>query len=151
VEALQSTQANEMKKAVLAFIERINAHDVPGIVALMADDYQFVNSSGDKFAGKAFMQDTWAEQFRTIPDFQIAVQRVVADGDGVAVFGASHGTYAPDGLLREEMEFEVPAAFLGIARGGKITYWQVYSDSSIVYDLIRSRAGGMIVAPSRKS
>jgi uncharacterized protein (TIGR02246 family) len=128
------------KNTVLSFIDRINAHDVDGIVALLTDDYTFVNSSGDHFEGRQFMRDTWAAQFAEHPDFQINVQRVVADDEAVAVFGMSTGTYAPDGALRDETHWEVPAAFLCIPRGNKIARVQVFSDSSIVYDLIRGRS-----------
>jgi limonene-1,2-epoxide hydrolase len=136
----------QMKQTILSFIELINAHDVHGIVALMSDDYVFVNSSGDRFRGREFMRDTWSEQFRLHPDFHIRVQRVIADDEAVAVFGISEGTYSPDGLLRAENRWSVPAAFLGIARGGKLTYWEAYSDASIIYDLVAARTAAASVA-----
>lgn len=128
-----------MKTAVLAFIDRINDHDVEGIVAMLSDDYHFVNSAGDKFAGHEFMRETWQSQFALHPDFRIRVDRVIANGEGVAVFGWSEGTYAPDGVMRDENRWEVPAAFLGIAHNGRMTHWEVYSDASIVFDLMKSR------------
>jgi ketosteroid isomerase-like protein len=127
------------KETVLAFIDRINAHDVQGIIDLMADDYQFVSSSGDRFRDLEFMRQTWQAQFTDHPDFTIRVQRVIADTEGVAVFGWSEGTYSPDGTQREENHWEVPVAFLGLARDGKIVYWEVFSDTSIVFDIIKSR------------
>jgi limonene-1,2-epoxide hydrolase len=130
----------DMKQTVLAFIDRINEHDVEGIVAMLADNYQFVNSAGDHFTGRQFMRDTWQSQFTLHPTFRIRVQRVLADRDGVAVFGWSEGIYSPDGTLQDENRWEVPAAFLGIAHEGKITHWQAFSDASIVFDLMKSRA-----------
>lgn len=129
-----------MKQTVLAFIDCINRHDVEGIIAMLAEDYHFVNSAGDKFAGRDFMRETWQSQFAQHPDFNLRVQRVIADDEGVAVFGWSEGTYAPDGVVRDENRWEVPAAFLGVARDGKMTHWEVYSDASIVFDLMKSRA-----------
>jgi len=129
-----------MKETVLAFIDRINAHDVDGILDLMADNYTFVNSSGDHFHGKEFMRDTWRSHFILYPDFHIDIKRVLADEDAVAVFGIAEGTYSPDGEMDEENHWETPAAFLGMARGGKMTHWQVYSDASIVFDIIKSDA-----------
>ena len=128
-----------MKETVLAFIDRINQHDVEGIVGMLSEDYHFVNSAGDRFAGRPFMRETWQSQFSLHPDFNIRVQRIIADDDGVAVFGWSEGTYAPDGVMRDENRWEVPAAFLGIAHEGQITHWQVFSDASIVFDLMKSR------------
>jgi predicted ester cyclase len=132
--------SSNMKQTVLAFIDRINQHDVEGIVHMLSDDYHFVNSAGDKFAGRDFMRETWQSQFSQHPDFKLRVQRVIADDEGVAVFGWSEGTYAPDGIFRDENRWEVPAAFLGVARDGKMTHWEVYSDASIVFDLMKSVA-----------
>ncbi len=129
----------DMKQTVLAFIDRINDHDVEGIVDLLDDDDHVVNSAGDKFAGHEFMRETWESQFSLHPDFRIRVQRTIADEDGVAVFGWSEGTYAPDGVMRDENRWEVPAAFLGVAHEGKMTHWEVYSDASIVFDLMKAR------------
>ena len=128
---------SKMKETILAFIDRINAHDVDGIVNLMADDYQFINSSGDRFRGREFMRQTWRTQFTLHPDFHIRVDRIVADDESVGIFGWAEGTYSPDGTLDEDNHWEVPSAFLGIARDGKMVHWQVYSDASIVFDLIK--------------
>jgi len=127
-----------MKDTVLEFVQRINAHDVDGILDLMAEDYRFINSAGDTFRGKAFMRATWKAQFAQYPDFQIRVDRVVADEQGVAVFGMAIGTLTRGGEMPEENHWEIPSAFLGIAQDGKMTHWQVFSDASIVFDLIKA-------------
>lgn len=133
--------ANDQRAVALAFVEQINAHAVDGIVGLLSDDYHFVNSSGDEFQGRQFMRETWADQFAKHPDFRIRVKTVIADANGVALFGFSEGTYAPDGELREENRWSVPAAFLLTARGGKVTYFESFSDASMVYDLMQARDG----------
>ena len=122
------TQRRQQREAAIAFIEAINAHDVDGIVALLSADYEFVNSQGDRFTGEAFMRETWADQFNKHPDFRIRVGRVVADEVAVAMFGFSEGTYAPDGVLRTENRWSVPAAFLLMSREGKISYFESFSD-----------------------
>jgi ketosteroid isomerase-like protein len=128
-----------MKETVLEFVERINAHDVDGILGLMSDDYRFINSAGDTFRGSAFMRATWRAHFAQYPDFQIRVQRVISDDEGVAVFGVAEGTLTrEDGQILEENHWEIPSAFLGVARDGKMTHWQVFSDASIVFDLIKA-------------
>lgn len=129
------------KQTVLAFVEAINAHDVNAIVDLLSADYEFVNSSGDRFhQSPQFFRDEWSSQFAKHPDFRIRVGKVIADAEGVALFGYSEGTYAPDGELRPENRWSVPAAFLAMARNGKVTYFESFSDASMVYDLIQSRA-----------
>ena len=131
-----------MKDTILQFIDRINAHDVDGVMKLVSNDYEFVNSSGDHFRDRQFIRDTWAEQFKNHPDYKIRVQRVIADNEGVGVFGVSEGTYAPEGEPSEEDHWEVPCAFLCIAREGKVTYFECYSDASIVFDVMKSRPRG---------
>jgi uncharacterized protein (TIGR02246 family) len=127
-----------MKDIVLQFVERINSHDVEGILDLMADDYRFINSAGDTFRGKAFMRATWRAHFVQYPDFQIRADRVLADDEAVAIFGTAQGTYARDGQILEENHWEVPAAFLGIAKDGKMLHWQVFSDTTMIFDLIKA-------------
>lgn len=131
-----------MKDTILKFIDRINAHDVDGIMKLVSSDYEFVNSSGDHFRDRQFIRETWEEQFKNHPDYRIRVQRVIADDEGVGVFGVAEGTYAPEGDPREEDHWEVPCAFLCIARDGKVTYFESYSDASIVFDVMKSRPRG---------
>jgi len=53
------------------------------------------NSAGDTFRGKPFMRDTWRAQFAQHPDFEIQIKRVIADDQGVAVFGMSKGNADP--------------------------------------------------------
>jgi limonene-1,2-epoxide hydrolase len=128
----------DMKATVLEFVERINAHDVDGILELMSDDYRFINSAGDTFRGKAFMRATWRAHFVQYPDFQIRIDRVLADEEAVGLFGTAQGTLNADGQILEENHWEVPAAFLGIARDGRMLHWQVFSDTTMIFDLIKA-------------
>lgn len=129
------------RQAALSFIDRINSHDVDGIVDSLSPDYEFVNSSGDHFHGSKFMRDEWTAQFKKHPDFKIRIGRVVADGQAVAIFGYSEGTYAPDGKLVPENRWSVPAAFLIMSRDGNITYFESFSDASMVYDMMQAVDG----------
>ncbi|WP_428937077.1 nuclear transport factor 2 family protein [Fontivita pretiosa] len=129
-----------MRKTVLEYIRRINDHDVDGIIALMADDFRYINSAGDTFRGRAFMRQEWRRYFNLYPDYQIHVETVISGPEGVAVFGSAEGTYSADtaeGEDPEENHWIVPAAYFGTTTGGKILRWQTYSDSSIVFDIIK--------------
>ena len=55
-----------------------------------------------------------------------------------AIFGLAQGTLTRNGEMFEENHWEIPSAFLGVAKDGKMTHWQVFSDASIVYDLIKA-------------
>jgi hypothetical protein len=63
----------------------------------------------------------------------------LADADAIGIFGWAQGTYTPrDGQILDEYHWEVPAAFLGIAQDGKMLHWQVFSDTSMIFDLIKA-------------
>lgn len=141
----QHNAVAQQKESALAFIDKINAHDVDGIVGSLSADYEFVNSSGDHFHGSKFMRDEWAAQFKKHPDFKIRIGRVVADAEAVAIFGYSEGTYAPDGKLVPENRWSVPAAFLLMSREGKISYFESFSDASMVYDMMQAADAGPTV------
>jgi len=40
------------KEIVLAFIDRINAHDVEGLAELMSDDHTFIDAHGNQVNGR---------------------------------------------------------------------------------------------------
>ncbi|HSI35096.1 MAG: nuclear transport factor 2 family protein [Phycisphaerae bacterium] len=132
------TQAPTAKDTVLAFVDRINAHDVDGILALMDDSYRFVDSAGDTFRGRDFMRATWAAHFEQYPDYHVLVHRALQDEDAVALFGVASGTLNQAGELWEENHWEVPAAFLGVAANGRMLLWQVFSDTAMVHDLVQA-------------
>lgn len=131
-----------MRKTVLDYIQRINDHDVDGIISMMADDFRYVNSSGDTFRGRAFMRQEWRKYFVDYPDFQIHHQTVISGSEGVAVFGTSEGTYNAEDEDPEENHWLVPSAYFGKTRGGKIIHWQSFSDSSIALDIKKEHEGG---------
>jgi ketosteroid isomerase-like protein len=133
---------DSMKQTVLNIIDRINAHDVDGIMDLVSLDYEFVNSSGDHFRDRQFICDTWRAQFQNHPDYRIRVEHVICDEQCVGVFGWAEGTYAPDGEMRDDDHWEVPCAFLFKVKTGKVTYFESYADSSIVFDVMKSRSRG---------
>src|SRR5881398_1879108 len=107
-----------MRQTVMAFIDRINAHDVEGIMALMAPDYVFVDSAGDSFTGHDYMRKNWQTYFDYQREYRIDAQTVVAGSEGVGIFGFAEGIYCPDGVVRAENRWRVPAAFLLKAKGG---------------------------------
>ena len=84
------------------------------------------------------LRATWAAHFDQYPDYHVLVHRALQDEDAVALFGVASGTLNQAGELWEENHWEVPAAFLGVARDGKMTYWQTWSDSSWVFDIIEA-------------
>lgn len=140
--ALDSPQL--MRQTVLAYVDAINAHDVNGIINLMSENFSYTNSAGDTVHGRAYMRQEWRKYFDTYPDFEIHVERVIADENGVAVFGSAEGTYATADSDPDANHWHVRAAYLGLTQGGKITVWQSFSDNSIVFDIISEHQAGHV-------
>jgi len=113
---------------VKAFVHAINAHDMAALSALMTEDHAFVDSGGTITSGRDTMLAGWQDYYRMFPDFQIHVERSLADKDLVAVFGTASGTYNGKRGLVEENKIVMPAAWKAVVENGKVKHWQVYAD-----------------------
>ena len=74
-------------ETILAFIDRINAHDVAGLGALMSDDHTFIDAHGNQVAGREKVIAGWRGYFEWFPDYFIEVTDVFDDGERLALFG----------------------------------------------------------------
>ena len=61
-----------MKKSAvdvaLSFVDRINRHDLAGLVALMTEDHRFVDGLGQEVLGRGQMEKGWLGYFSWFPD-----------------------------------------------------------------------------------
>ena len=123
-------------RVVQTFIERINARDVEGICALMTDDHTFLDALGATISGADHLRTGWKTYFSWFPDYTLRAEHFFSDGNQVAVFGRASGTYAPDGQLRKENSWQVPAAWLATVRGERVATWRVFADNQAVRELM---------------
>src|ERR1700732_2771295 len=94
----------------MAFVTKINEHDVDGLVALMTPDHVFVDALNTTFRGADKMRQGWKGYFAMFPDYAIEVIDQTDRGNLVAMFGKARGTLAANGKLRRENFWEIPAA-----------------------------------------
>jgi len=113
----------------LAFVAKINAHDVDGLVALMTPDHVFIDGLGNVARGSDKMRSGWKAYLAWFPDYAVEITEQLARGDVVALFGKARGTYAVDGKLPRENFWEIPAAWRAVIRNGHVAEWQVYCDN----------------------
>ena len=111
------------------FVERINAHDLGGIVALLTSDHRFVDSLGTAFDGRDMMQKGWAAYLRMVPDYRIDIEQTFGSGNVVLLIGSASGTYSRDGTLNTSDAWRTPAAWFARVRGRLIAEWRVYADN----------------------
>jgi len=124
------------KETVLAFVEKINRHDLGGLVALMTEDHLFIDSEGKKVQGKKKMRAAWQGCFSMMPDYCIQVEKVFQNQDEVVLLGTARGTYRVEGKLLRENQWEIPAAWRGVVKNELVKKWQVYADNSVVWKII---------------
>ncbi|MGH9794005.1 MAG: nuclear transport factor 2 family protein [Candidatus Acidiferrales bacterium] len=125
---------------VRLFIERINAHDVDGLCALMTADHALVDPLAATVTGAANLRAAWEAYFSWFPDYKIAADYFFARENHVAVFGQASATYAPDGKMRKENFWQVPAAWLATVREGRVAVWRVYADNQPARSLMQQHA-----------
>ena len=121
-----------MKEVVLAFIDRINAHDVAGLAALMSDDHTFIDAHGNQISGKEKMIAGWRGYFNMFPDYYLELTDVFEGEGKVAMFGFAGGSFQN----QESESWRLPAAWKAEVKDGRVTLWQVFADTKIPFEII---------------
>lgn len=116
-------------ETVTAFVAKINAHDVNGLVQLMTPDHVFIDALGAKFEGAENLRHGWTGYYAWFPDYAIEVTEVFDKAEVVALFGEARGTYAVAGKLPQENRWKFPAAWKAIVKDGRVAEWRVYGDN----------------------
>jgi uncharacterized protein (TIGR02246 family) len=130
--------AKNTTDVVLAFVEKINAHDVDGLINLMAEDHVLVDSLDNIVRGREKMRKAWEAYFRWFPDYQISIKEIFQNDDAVALLGTARGTYCVDGKLLEKNEWEIPAAWKAVVKNNRLVEWRVYADNSPVMRIMEA-------------
>jgi ketosteroid isomerase-like protein len=104
------------------FNARINARDLPGLVALMSEDHTFVDSEGAAVVGKSACREAWQGFFASFPDYRNVFAAMTADeaDEVVTIVGRSECSVPA---------LAGPALWVAGVRDGLVTRWQVYEDS----------------------
>ena len=72
-------------RAVMAFNDAFNRHDVPGMMSLMSDDCIFENTSpapdGTVYSGKDAVTQFWQGFFRESPHAHIEIEEIFGMGN----------------------------------------------------------------------
>lgn len=112
----------------LRFVSAINGQDTEALSELMPENHVFVDSAGEAVRGREAILAAWARFFRMFPDYQMEVHRILEEDGSVGIFGTAGGTWSPDGILREEDHWEIPAAWEANIRDGQVSVWRVFAD-----------------------
>ena len=124
----------------LHFVELINKHDVRGLTNLMAEDHAFIDSLGAEVRGRKQMHEAWVAYFVMVPDYAVEVHETFVSGGIVVMLGKAGGTFSPDGTLKQENRWQIPAVFRAVVLNGRIKEWRVYADNEPVRALMAGKA-----------
>jgi ketosteroid isomerase-like protein len=127
---------NRAVDVALGFVDRINRHDLGGLVALMTDDHRFVDGLGQEVRGRELMEKGWLGYFAWFPDYSIKVDHAMSNGNVVAMFGSAQGTWAGKANLVTEAHWEIPAAWKAVVRNESVSEWRVYADNEPVWKVM---------------
>lgn len=82
---IRMSRLEAASRAVLAFNEAFNRHDVAGMMRLMSDDCVFENTNpapdGAVYAGKEVVTQFWHDFFRESPQAHIEIEEILGFGD----------------------------------------------------------------------
>lgn len=135
----KSEASADAKSRILAFVEKINAHDVEGLADLMSENHLFVDSLGSVQKGREKMREAWRGYFALFPDYNISVLEIFEKDGTFVLLGSARGTYSVEGSFMEENRWEVPAACKAVIKDGYVTEWRVFADNYKTAKLLRSR------------
>ena len=121
---------------VLKFLEKINQHDVDGLISVMSEEHVLVDSLGNRFQGREQLKAGWQAYFKMCPDYTVSHEEIFAQGNIVAAFGSAGGTIAAKGELKPENRWRIPAAWMATVRNGQLVEWRIYADNKPVYELL---------------
>ncbi|MFZ5981603.1 MAG: nuclear transport factor 2 family protein [Candidatus Zixiibacteriota bacterium] len=119
------------------FVDAVNKHSVSAIYALMTEDHQFIDSSGEVLEGREPMKHGWRGYFAMVPDYLIKVTEIFHNGSTVVFLGTASGTFKKGVTLKSENYWEIPAAWKVVVYGEQIRVWQIYCDSEPVRAIMR--------------
>jgi ketosteroid isomerase-like protein len=108
------------KLIALQFNEHINAHNVPGLAALMSDDHTFIDRADQVVTGKAAMLRGWISFFEQFPNYFNTFTRVESQRNLVVLYG--YATWDAG---------EAPDYAIWTARieNDLVAEWRIYADN----------------------
>jgi ketosteroid isomerase-like protein len=128
----ESSNLRSAAETFRQFVAAINAHDVEAIVALLASDHLFVDSTGGRVEGAATMRTGWRSYLTMCPDYWIRIDKSIPEGDTVLAVGEAGGTI-------DNVPWRRPAAWEAVIRDGLVLEWRVFADNKPVYEILAKR------------
>src|SRR5882757_2834676 len=137
--------AMDLKKITQKFFAAYDAQDVPGMVALCANDAKgrYVPYGRESVAPiRGGIDAIWRAFPQAVPEFRVEViERILAEGNIVVAQTVMSGPIPPDplGISKKGQAVAIPHVFiLRFAADGRITRLDAYWDNAVLNGLMKS-------------
>lgn len=120
------------RKIIEQFVEAINQQNLSKIIDMMTDDFQFIDTYGER-EDKEAMKTGWQGYFDWFPDYLIVIEDYIDNEDFAMIIGKASGSY----LGQAEKYWAFPAAWRVVVDGQQIKSWQVFCDSKKQLDSMK--------------
>jgi ketosteroid isomerase-like protein len=114
------------------WLAAINSHDVAALTRLMAENFLFVDSQGNRVEGAVPMEGGWRSYFQMCPDYWVRADSILIDGETAMICGEAGGTI--DGEI-----WRTPAAWKAVFTDRRMAEWRVFADNKPVYEILSRR------------
>ncbi len=122
------------------WVKIINEHKDTLSSEYLSTDFSFTDARGQEIRGRERVTMGWNQLFRLFPDYKIEIETVSSlENNTLAVFGYTSGTYLGMRSDANENYWKIPTAWrISFDGEGRISRWNEYCDTKIIYEIIRS-------------
>jgi hypothetical protein len=107
------------KLVALLYNECINARSLEGVINLMADNHQFIDTK-NRVENREQMKESWSSFFEEYPDYINVFHTVISRDNFVILLGHSECSYEP---------LDGPAIWTAKVENDLIAEWRIYDDT----------------------
>ena len=126
----------ETREVIEAFVDAVNSGRPEKIVGTMHVEAVFVDSLGDRLAGKAALLDGWRGYLRLFPDYRIEVEAIFVEEREALLHGWAGATLHRDARPVADGAWRIPAAWRALTDSRRVLLWQVFADNGPVQALL---------------
>ena len=124
------------REIVEAFVEAINGGRAERLVPQMDRNGVFIDSLGNRIAGREALLAGWRAYFQLFPDYRIEIEGIFVDEQEAMLHGWAGGTLHRGARPVDGGRWRIPAAWRAVTDAKRVQSWQVYADNKPVYALL---------------
>ncbi|MDY4026924.1 MAG: nuclear transport factor 2 family protein, partial [Enterococcus avium] len=129
----KQTSRRNKKRIIKQFVKAINQQNLPKIIQMITEDFQFIDTYGN-CKNKEAMKTGWQGYFDWFPDYLIEMEEWIGNDEFTMIIGRASGSY----FGKSDKHWEFPAALkVVIEQGQQIETWQVFCDSKKQLDSMK--------------